>query len=188
MKHRKLLVAAIGAAHLLTAGTALAGHDHGRRGRDPEPPVRYDYARVVSATPISELTEVSRPEQQCWDEHVQHRVRADSQPHLGGIILGGVVGGVVGNRFGGGDGKKAMTAVGTIVGAAVGNELAQDRRPERSYSRIEQRCETVRVSHTEERIIGYRVRYRYNGEEYVTRTDSDPGRRLRVRVAVTPAE
>ncbi|MEL6215584.1 MAG: histidine kinase, partial [Pseudomonadota bacterium] len=39
---------------------------------------------------------------------------------------------------------------------------------------------------TRERVEGFRVTYQYRGETYVTRTETDPGNRIRVRVSVTP--
>lgn len=169
---------------LLTGGivfssTACASQGHGRqRPHDAQ----YDYAEVVSVTPVTRIIETSRPERECWQEEVVHEARGDS--NLGGLILGGVVGGVVGNRFGGGNGKKVATVAGTIAGAAIGQELA--RGPSHGYATYEDRCRTYRTRHTEERVIGYDVRYRYNGREYLTRADHDPGSHIKVRVAVTP--
>jgi uncharacterized protein YcfJ len=40
----------------------------------------------------------------------------------------------------------------------------------------------------EERIDGYRVVYQFQGQKYATRMPYDPGRELRVRVDVRPAE
>jgi uncharacterized protein YcfJ len=51
-------------------------------------------------------------------------------------------------------------------------------------SRDVQRCQTI--DQTTEVIQGYEVRYRYQGREYVTRTASDPGSRIRVDVSVLP--
>jgi uncharacterized protein YcfJ len=34
--------------------------------------------------------------------------------------------------------------------------------------------------HTERRLIGYRVKYRYRGDIYVTRMDYHPGKRIRI--------
>ena len=48
------------------------------------------------------------------------------------------------------------------------------------------RCRTVEVERTERRLTGYDVEYQYKGEKYMSRLDSDPGNRLRVRVSVTP--
>jgi uncharacterized protein YcfJ len=47
-----------------------------------------------------------------------------------------------------------------------------------------QRCRTV--DQTTDVVQGYDVRYRYNGREYVTRTATDPGNRIRVDVSVLP--
>ena len=47
-----------------------------------------------------------------------------------------------------------------------------------------QRCRTV--DQVTEVVQGYDVRYRYNGREYVTRTTTDPGTRIRVDVSVLP--
>jgi uncharacterized protein YcfJ len=53
---------------------------------------------------------------------------------------------------------------------------------------VVQRCEVRYEDQYEERIDGYRVTYEYNGREYTTRMPYDPGSKIRVRVAVAPAE
>jgi uncharacterized protein YcfJ len=53
------------------------------------------------------------------------------------------------------------------------------REVERCSERIEQSYE--------ERIDGYDVEYEYGGQFFHTRLPYDPGERIRVRVAVTPA-
>ncbi len=143
-----------------------------------------DYARVVSATPIYETVEVAYPEEQCWDERVVHHRRARHSPV--GTIAGGIVGGVIGNQFGRGRGKAAMTVAGTLLGAAIGHE-ASHRPGGRRYVTSERRCELVDRYTTEERLLGYRVEYRYKGETFVTRTDEHPGRRIPIVVSVEPA-
>jgi uncharacterized protein YcfJ len=47
-----------------------------------------------------------------------------------------------------------------------------------------QRCRSV--EHYTDVVQGYDVRYRYQGREYVTRLNSDPGDRIRVDVNVVP--
>jgi uncharacterized protein YcfJ len=47
-------------------------------------------------------------------------------------------------------------------------------------------CHTVESSYSEERVVGYRVVYRYNGRTYETELPEDPGRSLRVQVDVRP--
>jgi len=49
-------------------------------------------------------------------------------------------------------------------------------------SRDVQRCRTI--DQTADVVQGYEVRYRYQGREFVTRTATDPGSRIRVDVSV----
>jgi uncharacterized protein YcfJ len=62
----------------------------------------------------------------------------------------------------------------------------------KNYSEFEeqvvQRCSVRYETEYEERIDGYRVTYQYNGRSYTTRLPYDPGEKMRVRVAVAPAE
>ena len=166
------------ALSLAVAAPVLAG------GHAP----RYDYARVTQVEPITRVVQVSQPRQECWEEEVVHRDEGRGRSGAG-TVLGGLIGGAVGSRFGGGDGKVAAAVAGSVLGAAIGNsyERRHAREP-REYVSTETRCRTIDDYYTEERTIGYRVHYRYHGEDYVTRMDRDPGRRIRVRVSVSPAE
>ena len=77
---------------------------------------------------------------------------------------------------------------GAAIGAGVGYSSASRRYGSETREETVERCD-VRYEHTtEERIDGYRVTYEYNGREYTTRLPYDPGERIRVRVAVAPAE
>ncbi|MEJ2603123.1 MAG: glycine zipper 2TM domain-containing protein [Gammaproteobacteria bacterium] len=208
-------LALIGGA-LLSAGPALADHDRDWRNGpdrgagydyarvvDVDPIVRYVQVR----TPVRECWEEARYYETAYDDHRGRRSHRNSRDYGGGrddrgtagaTIAGGIIGGVIGRQFGGGSGRDAMTVVGTLVGAAIGNDRARraetydryehydDYRAYERHSRPVTRCETRYQSREEERIDGYRVTYRYRGQTYTTRTDHDPGDRLRVRVAVTP--
>ena len=82
------------------------------------------------------------------------------------------------------------TAAGAVLGAGIGANASRRHaeshyRPRTSY-RTERVCQIVDEVREEQRVTGYRVRYRYAGETYVTYMDRDPGRFLRVRVDVTP--
>ncbi len=48
------------------------------------------------------------------------------------------------------------------------------------------RCRIVQVDREERRLAGYDVEYQYKGEKYMSRLDSDPGNRLRIRISVVP--
>ncbi len=143
-----------------------------------------DSARVVWSEPIYETVEVSRPVRECWTERVVHRGRRPSS--YTGAIAGGIIGGVLGNRIGRGGGRTVLTVAGSLLGASIGNDLSA--RPGRPRISREERCELVDHYDQEEQIVGYRVKYRYKGQTFFTRTREHPGRRIRVRVNVDPVE
>lgn len=64
--------------------------------------------------------------------------------------------------------------------------MRRNERPSSRHYEMVQRCETVYQRHEEERLLGYRVTYLYNGEEFSVRTDADPGDEIRVRVSMHP--
>lgn len=169
----KTAVAALGLCVFLTSMSAVAGKRF------------YDKAKVVSATPIYETVQVSYPEEQCWKERVRHQGWGHEGSYTP-VIAGAIVGGVVGNQFGGGRGRDALTVAGALLGASVGNDLATRGR-RGGYVRVERRCETVERYEEEEVLAGYRVKYRYHGKVFTTRTDTHPGKRIKVRVGVEPA-
>jgi uncharacterized protein YcfJ len=145
---------------------------------------------------------VSTPRRECWEEEVRYPVHATGghADSAGNMIIGGIIGGVIGHQIGRhvhhGRGKHVATLAGTLVGASIGHDAAA-RRPrvvtgerhgyQRGYGRgYEQVCQTISDYHTEERVEGYRVTYRYHGKTFHTRMDQDPGDRIRVRVGVSP--
>lgn len=166
---------------------ALAATAHADRERDR---VHYtDWARVTRVTPQYER--VNMPRQVCTTEMIYSHEpthRRDEGRSLGGAVVGGIAGGILGNQVGRGDGKTAATAAGAVVGAIVG-----DRIDNRGYRHAEyeargrevQRCHNV--DQWESRLSGYHVEYEYNGHRYTRFMTEDPGRRMKVRVSVTPA-
>lgn len=150
----------------------------------------YDYAPVVRAEPIVRQVRVETPRRECWDD-----VRTvESRPHIsdpavgGRTLLGGIIGGVIGHQFGSGRGQDAATIAGAAIGAGVGYDSARRAQGATTTQEVVQRCEVRYDDQYEERIEGYRVTYEYNGREYTTRMPYDPGSKIRVRVAVSPAE
>ncbi len=144
----------------------------------------HDKARVLSSQPLYETVRVNQPEERCWYEQVRHRGESRSESYTP-TIAGAIVGGVVGNQFGKGSGKDAMTVAGALLGGSVGNDLG--KRPTRGYVTREQRCERVDHYREHEELVGYDVKYKYQGKVFHTRTDRDPGKFIDVRVSVTPA-
>jgi uncharacterized protein YcfJ len=160
-----------------------------------------DRARVVSVHPIVERIPVSR--EQCWNDKVrsyeERRVtRSDTGAPIGpGTVLGAIVGGVAGHQVGSGRGNDAATAAGAVIGGLIGNQVDRDQGrvgPGGSSTHVErvpvernvERCRTVQE--VREARVGYDVRYVYNGREFRTRLDRDPGQFLRVAVNVEPRE
>ena len=155
-----------------------------------------DRAKVLAANPISERIPVSR--EQCWNEKVrsyeERRVtRTDTGAAIGpGTVLGAIVGGVAGHQVGSGRGNDAATAAGAVIGGLVGNQV--DRSNGATTTHVErvpvdrnvERCRTVQE--VREARVGYDVRYVYNGREFSTRMDRDPGRSLEVAVKIEPRE
>jgi uncharacterized protein YcfJ len=147
----------------------------------------FDYARVMRVEPIYETSSYNRPHEECWNEQVPVRSAA---PHsYTAPILGAIIGGAVGNALGHHEVNKK---VGTLAGAALGASVGRDIRDRDggNYERVgyanERVCETVNDTEYREEVVAYRVFYRYNGRDFVTRTSYDPGPRLRVRVNVDP--
>ena len=171
--NRTITAAAFGLVALTAGANALARHGDGF----------YDTAKVVWAEPIYETVKVSRPVEQCWTEQVV--VRDPGHGSYAGTIAGGVIGGVVGNQFGHGRGKTALTVAGTLLGASIGHDLSHRHS---SIRRVveEEHCERVEQVEYHDQVVGYRVKYRYKGQTFFTRTDEDPGERIRIRVDVDP--
>lgn len=167
-------------------------YDDNRYARD------YDYARVVDVDPVVERYRVAEPIQECWNETRYENSRSSGGSNRNGAtLLGGLVGAVIGNQFGHGSDRKVATVAGAVLGGAVGNQVAANRGGDRDYDRgyrdepreyDVQRCATRREDRYEERVVAYRVTYLYNGRRYHTQLPYDPGQRIRIALAVHPAE
>lgn len=140
----------------------------------------YDRAQVTRVEPLYETVRVAEPRRECREEEVRHRGDSDSYT---APILGAIVGGVIGNEIS--DGRKVGSIAGAALGASIGRDIGRD---DNGYTSVETRCTTRNVYREEERLRGYRVTYRYQGERYSTVTKEHPGKSIRVRVDthVTP--
>jgi uncharacterized protein YcfJ len=151
--------------------------------------VYYDEARVIDAQPLYETVTVNTPREVCRQE--RYAITEPTRPRSAAIpVLAAVIGGALGNAVGHSNtNKKVGTAVGAVLGGAVGLDIANRRQVVGGVTRYETRsvCSLEDNISTEENLVGYRVRYRYQGQVYVMRTDRHPGDTVRVRVDVTPA-
>jgi uncharacterized protein YcfJ len=104
----------------------------------------YEYRRRpnerVFEAPITSVRAVGGPpNQRCWME----RQQVQSQPNVGGALIGGLIGGVLGHQVGGGSGKDLATVAGAVGGAVVGNNVANNNNNVGPVTRDVQRCETT---------------------------------------------
>lgn len=154
---------------------ALAGHEDNYEDR----------ARVISVTP--QFERVNTPRQECRTEYVRESYYEPRERSNTGAIIGGISGGLIGSRFGGGSGRIATAALGAGLGAIVGDRYDNNGRDygrERVESRPVERC--VNVDNWSQVPAGYLVNYEYNGRQYSTVTNQDPGRFIPVQVQVRP--
>jgi uncharacterized protein YcfJ len=136
--------------------------------------------------PIVRQVRIETPRRECYDD--VRTVESPAPQVAGHTLLGGLIGGVLGHQIGHGDARDFATVAGAAIGAGVGYTSATRSYGPQTHEETVERCD-VRYDHeVEERIDGYRVTYEYNGREYTTRMPYDPGERIKVRVAVAPAE
>ena len=185
-RKKAFLTAWIFAAALTATSTASAGQYAYSGHRNS---AVYDYAKVISVDPIVRYVTVTTPVRECWQETQHYTVQERPRGVAGRTLFGAILGGVIGHQFGSGRGNDAATVAGTLIGASVANKsaYAEHGYTTREYAKPVRRCETTYQSREEERIDGYNVIYRYNGQKYATRTPTDPGDRIRIRVDVRPA-
>jgi uncharacterized protein YcfJ len=143
----------------------------------------YDHAKVISSRPIVRYVNVKTPVRECWQDTEYYTSYEPRRHAPGRTLAGAIIGGVIGHQIGSGRGNDAATIAGSMLGAAIGHGPV--RRVE--SSRPVERCETHYRNQREQRIDGYNVVYRYNGQKYSTRMPYDPGKRIKVRVDIRPA-
>jgi uncharacterized protein YcfJ len=145
-----------------------------------------DRGRVISVTP--QVQRVNTPRQECRTEYVRESVYENRSRSNTGAVIGGVSGGLLGSTIGRGNGRVAAAVVGAGLGAIIGdrvdNDRGYDRGRERVVSRPVESC--VTVDNWSQVPAGYLVNYEYNGRQYSTVTERDPGRFIPVNVAVRP--
>lgn len=188
---RRAALATIACALLLSV--AAGAQERPASVAAPEP-IHYGWADVLRVDPVYDDAAVaSDPQQECYEEQVLQEPAQASAPddgkRVGATVIGALLGGIVGSRFGKGDGRKAATAAGAIAGGVVGNNIGSSNDPGRVPPRYttQRRCRQVEGA-PQRHVVAYDVEYRYRGELYTSRMNTDPGDRMRVKVTVMPAE
>ena len=136
--------------------------------------------KVLNRTPIMQSVQVAYPKRVCYQEQVVTQNTKSYTPS----IVGGIVGAAVGSRFGKGRGQDVATVAGGVLGASVGRDVQNQNA--QSHTAVVEKCHDETEYRYEDRIDGWRVTYEYNGQSYVTRTASDPGESIRLRVNLQP--
>jgi len=188
---KKIVLGAALASAFVAAGSASAQQVYG------------DVARVISSTPIYERASV--PRRECRTEPVagyeerragEVRTERDSPGIGAGTVLGAIIGGVIGHQFGNSTGGRDHgTAAGAVIGGLIGNQAdrsadyqaaGREAYVERApVTRDVERCRDV-PGEARERVVGYDVRYEYNGREFRARMGVEPGPTIPVNVEVRP--
>lgn len=145
----------------------------------------YDSATVLKVKPIYREIKVSTPVTECWQEPVIHTSNHQS---AGGMAAGGLLGGIVGHQIGKGRGKKLATAMGVIIGAQMGHDAMKrkNKHDEQQYTEYQQRCDERHEVNYERVVDGYWVTYRYQGERHKIEMPYHPGKRIKMRIQITP--
>lgn len=168
-------------------GDRYSRMDNGSRGK-PKARAPFDYAMVTAVQPRYENIET--PRQECSREIVGYRGGDDgyrSDSSYAGPVLGAIAGGILGAQVGKGDGRTAASAVGAATGAIVGDRMGRNNYPPQNDQPIyETRCHNW--SDSRRVISGYDVSYVYGGATYQSFMDRDPGKWMKVRISVQPAE
>jgi len=192
MKTSKKFLLSLATASLAIIPSLSADSDNYSSSRYVNSQSAYVYADVIDVDPIKRYVTVSRPERVCEEVEYRQRHRRKRHNTSGGTIAGGLLGGVIGRQFGSGSGRDAATVAGVLIGSAIGhdNEANQkNHRHNRHYeTRTREECSTRYQRSQEERIDGYKVKYRYLGETFTTRTRYEPGKQIRLQVNVRPVD
>jgi Predicted outer membrane lipoprotein len=139
------------------------------------------YAKVVSVDPVRST--VNNPREVCHDETVSRTAPPKDQHRIAGTAIGAVAGGLLGHMVGGGKGNTLATVAGAVGGGYAGNRIEASRQHAQVTTSVERKCDTV--NDTSSKIVGYDVRYVYNGVTRTVRMDHDPGDRVQVQEGVT---
>jgi uncharacterized protein YcfJ len=167
--NKSMIVGAVLGAVVVTAGGAVAYSVVGNGG--PE------YAQVLSVQPVKET--IKTPRQVCKDVAVTHQRPVQDQHRIAGTAIGAIAGGLLGSQVGGGNGKKLAAVAGAVGGGYAGNQIQGHMQAGDTYTTTETRCSTV--TDTSERVSGYDVQYRLNGQVGQVRMDQDPGTQIPVQ-------
>jgi len=142
-------------------------------------------AQVVAVKEV--MTTVSTPREVCENVAVRRQAPVKDEHRVAGTVIGGVAGGLLGSTIGKGSGNTVATVAGAVAGGYAGNQVQKNMQQKDTVTTTEQRCRTVQDK--QQKLLGYDVTYRLNGQDAVVRTSFKPGATLPLkdgRVDTTP--
>lgn len=160
---------------------AAAGVDNGTTDTAVSADAGVKYAKVVGVEPVRSSS--NNPRQVCRDETVTYTAPPKDEHRVVGTAIGAVAGGLLGNQVGGGKGKTLATVAGAVGGGYAGNRIEASRQQPQVTTSVERKCSTV--NDTTSKIVGYDVKYVFNGVTRTVRMDHDPGDRVQIQEGVT---
>jgi uncharacterized protein YcfJ len=134
-----------------------------------------EYAQVVRVEPVTKAVTVTG--QECRNARVTKKKPATDANRLTGTVIGGMVGGVIGHQFGSGGGRILATVAGAPGGD--GDQIRKAGQDKNAVAPDGRDCKMV--SRTENQVVAYDVRYRFDGKLGTIRMDHAPGQRIPVR-------
>jgi uncharacterized protein YcfJ len=175
---------------LLVVSTLLAASQSGNSQGYEAPvddveAVTFAYADVLRSDAILESVQESRPREVCRDISSSRSTRYENT--TAGTVIGAIVGAAIGNQVGDGNGRRAATVAGAVAGGAIGREADASNNPQGERRSTRTECEIVDDYVERKEVVGYDVQYRFRGEVFSSRLSYDPGEKLRIRVAISPA-
>lgn len=145
------------------------------------------HAPVTSVEPITEWVTERVPHETCRDERVRvvdNSRSGSATSALLGAVIGGTMGGAIGHNS---RHQPVIAGAGALLGASIGRDVGRQQSQNFHYT-TETICTTDYEVREYEEITGYRVGYEFGGNTWYTRTRSEPGSNIRVRVSVTPLD
>ncbi len=175
----------------LTIGALALAATSAHAGKHSRHYENFDYAKVINVHPVTKQVKYSEPVRHCYDKKVRYESPRKHYSHkneIVGALIGAAVGNRVGKRIGGRNGRDIATAAGAVIGGVIGHENSRKHYGKHSsgYYKTVQYCDTSHKVHYEDKVVAYKVTYKYRGQIYKTRTNYHPGDSLKVRVNVAP--
>jgi len=128
-----------------------------------------DRAKVLKSKPVYETVKVAIPEKHCRSRRHGHRSKQYVNSHIPAV---------------------RGLFIGAVIDASGGDRSVRHNSDSRHHSHAKRsgksRCNTIMRYETRQEVVAYRVKYRYKGKKFWTRTAYKPGSTIRIKVSINP--